>query len=222
MNYKIKYLLIFGIVMFSFYLYKLHSLAVENNKIFEQRCLKVNPPLISYKNAFLKYADYLNNPTDEKLKNIESYFNGYVEGMRNYVKEENDWLFLNETYINSWGFKLLEPQYMKEVAGYQHEMYKGYRDEALRMLELIDGQRKSEEFSEMFQEARDRRMKYENLYFENFDKAVLIKDWRKLFGRVPVPEGCTEENMDIPDTSGSINWDGPTPTPVIIDPDKVS
>ena len=208
--------------MLGFYLYKLHSLAIESNEIFEVRCTKVNPPLISYKNAFLKYADYINDPTDAKLDDLDNFMEEYVGGMRSYVKEENEWLYLNDNYINGWDFKLIEPNYMKEVAGYQQEMYKGYRDEALRMIEFVDGQRQNNEFSEMFNDARERREKYENLYFETFDKAVAIKDWRKLFGRLPVPEGCTEENMNIPDTSGSIKWEEPTVVPEEVDPEIIS
>lgn len=222
MKRKIKYLIIFIIVIALFYLYKLHSLAIESNRIFEVRCTKVNPPLISYKKAFLKYADYLNNPTEEKLNDVGKFMDEYVNGMRNYIKEENDWLYLNDTYINSWDFKLIEPQYMKEVARYQHEMYRGYMDEAKLMTELTDGQRGNEEFPDLFAEARDRRIKYSNLYFGAFDKAVLIKDWRKIFGRLPVPEGCSEENMTIPDTTGSIKWEKPVVVPAEVDPKIIS
>ena len=47
-----------------------------------------------------------------------------------------------------------------------------------------------------------------NNYNDIFEKAAPLKDWRKIFGMVPLPEGCTEENMTIPDTSGSIDWEG--------------
>lgn len=225
MKRKTKYLIgliLFFTLLFGFYTYKLRTLAVEGNKIFEERCTQVNPHLISYKNAFLQYADYLNDPTEEKLKEVGNYLNDYVEGMRNYVIAENEWLDKNEVYMNKWDFKMFEPWYLKEVANYQHEMYRGYRDESLRMLERVDEQRMGEEFNSMFAEARDRRIHFENLYFEKFDEAVLIKDWRKIFGRVPIPVGCTEENMQIPNTSGSVNWGTPTPEPVLIDPENVS
>ena len=219
---SILLVLILCLLVFGFYLYKLHSLAVVGNKIFEQRCLKVNPHLISYKNSFLKFADYLNNPKNYSGEEVKSYWDSYISEMRAYVPEEDKWLEVDKKYINRWDFKLIEPWYIKEASVYQLEMYKGYRDEAFYMLELYDNKTLSEEFSTKFSEAKDRRSKYVGLYEDIFDKAAPLKDWRKTFGMVPLPAGCTDENTRIPDTSGSINWGTPTPTPVTKDPEIVS
>lgn len=57
-------------------------------------------------------------------------------------------------------------------------------------------------------------------------QASEIKDWRKIFSYVPLPEGCTKETLTIPNTSGSIDWEGksatPSPTLVPIDPNFAS
>lgn len=212
--------LVLCVGLFATYAYKLHALAVEGNKIFEYRCTNVNPPLIAYKNAFLLVADMLNNPENYEAGSGETAFGDYVLGMRAYLKEENKWLEMQSEYMNSWDFQLLEPWYMKQAAEYQWKMYEGYRDDAKYMLATFDAGGWTEEIGEKFNEARDRRNKYENLYYEFFDEASEISDIRKIFGNVPVPEGCNEDNMTIPNTSGAIDWEGeeePEPLPEPID-----
>jgi len=62
--------LIICLLGFLFYVYKLHSLAVEGNRIFALRCTQVNPHLITYKKAFLTMADCIQvkrECTDEVL-----------------------------------------------------------------------------------------------------------------------------------------------------------
>lgn len=201
-----------------FYLYKLHSLALEGNKLFAFRCTTVNPPLIAYKNSFLKFSDVINNASYKKYtdEEVKSFYEGYISGMKEYVPEETKWLDMEKSYMNRWDFKLIEPDYIKQAAEYQWKMYEGYRDDAKYMLELVDNGGAAEEITAKFNDARDRRDKYEQLYYDYSDKATAINDWRKFFGRLPVPEGCNEDNMRIPNTSGAINWSGePTPTPFV-------
>lgn len=203
-------ILAFLVVLFGLYLYKLHDLALEGNKIFEQRCLKVNPHLISYKNSFLKFADYLKNPKKYSDEEVKKFLEGYISEMRSYVPEEDKWLEAQKKYFSRWDFKLIEPWYVKEASVYQLGMYGGYRDEAFYMLQLYDNNSPSEEISAKFSEARGRRSKYVGLYEDIFDRAAPLRDWRKVFGMVPVPAGCTDENTIIPDTSGSIDWGNET------------
>jgi len=207
-------LVIIILVILGFYLYKLRSLAVEGNAIFEQRCLKVNPPLISYKNSFLKFADYFKHP--EKYQEAEAFgfYDSYISGMRAYIKEENAWLEIQKRFINRWDYRLIEPWYIKQAAEYQWKMYEGYRDDAQYMLDIADQKIALEKLNTNYPEPRQRRDKYSQLYFELFDKASEINDWRKIFGSLPVPNGCTEDNLKIPDTSGAIDLGGmPTSTP---------
>lgn len=230
----IKYflgLIVLLLIVFGFYLYKLHALAVEGNKIFALRCTKVNPPLINYKNAFLKWADFLNNPDANKYteSEIKGFLDVYISGMKIYVPEETKWLEIQKEYITRWDFKLFEPWYMKEASYYQWKMYEAYRDDAKYMIETYesgtgekDSEAKLKEASAKFWEARQRRDEYSQKYFDFYKEASLIRDWRKIFGRVPVPEECTEENLTIPNTSGSIDWEEkpatPSPNMVPIDP----
>jgi len=209
------------IVIFVFYLYKLHALAIEGNRIFEYRCTNVNPPLIGYKKSFLQMADYFNNPDGNAHVDVGAAFENYNSGMKAYVEEEDKWLEMQKLYTNRWDFKLIEPWYIKQAADYQWKMYEGYRDDAKYLIETYNAGGATEEINAKFNEARDRRDKYESLYYEFFDEASAISDWRKIFASVPIPEGCNEENMTIPNTSGVIDWEGkspdvtPPPIPVV-------
>jgi hypothetical protein len=200
------------VVLFGFYAYKLHSLAIEGNKIFELRCTSVNPPLIAYKNSFLKFADYLKDPKRYKESDVKTFYDDYISGMRMYVVKENNWLDVNNKYLSQWDFKLIEPWYIKQAGELQLKMYEGYRDDAQAMLAIWDNKVTSDDLNAKQIAARKRRDDAETQYFDFFDKAVSVSDWRKIFANLPVPNGCTEENMTIPQTGGAIDWGG-TPTP---------
>lgn len=214
------------LVILGFYLYKLHALAVEGNEIFALRCTKVNPPLIGYKKAFLKFTDYLKNPDDYTGDEVRGFFDEYISGMKAYVPIETEWLEQQQKYMNRWDFKLIEPWYIKQAADYQWRMYEAYRDDAKYMLETYEAKGAKEDIQSKFQEARKRRDEYEQKYHDFFNEASEINDWRKIFGHVPIPEGCTEETLTIPNTSGSIDWEGksatPSPTLLPFNPDLAS
>lgn len=214
-------LILLGIVVliFCFYIYKLRTLALEGNKIFELRCTTVNPPLIAYKNAFLKQADILNigNTSKSAINDYVTYYGEYVSGVRKYVVEENKWLVTNKKYINRWDFKLIEPWYIKQAAEYQQKMYESYFEDARGILDIIDEKIPVENVSLDHSENRKKLDDAKQKYFDFFDQALEVSDWRKFIGSLPVPDGCNEENMAIPDTSGAINWNGtPTPQPKVI------
>lgn len=219
----------FIIVVFGFYLYKLHALSAEGNTIFEYRCLHVNTHLIAYKNAFLKYADFLNTYPNTKYSpdQVKEFLDEYFSGLKAYVPEETKWLDMQKKFIDRWDFQLMEPLYMKEGSVYQWKMYEGYRDDAMTMVRLLDNPESSKnvQLGDVTEE-RQRRDKYMKLYFDFFEKASKIRDWRKFFSYVPVPKGCTKENIMIPNTSGSIDWQrgsqDATPSGIPIDPYGVS
>ena len=209
----------FIVLMFCFYIYKLHSLAIEGNRIFELRCTTVNPPLIAYKNAFLKQADIVNKQDTSKsaIDDYVTYYGDYISEMKKYVVEENKWLEINKKYLNRWDSKLIEPWYMKQAGEYQLKMYEAYRDDAQGILDIGDGKISVDEVSLDYSKAREKLDNAKQKYFDFFDQASALSDWRKIFSYLPVPDGCNEENMAIPDTSGSINWNGtPTPPPKVI------
>ncbi len=201
---------------FGAYLYKLRSLAVEGNKLFEYRCTNVNPHLIAYKNSFLGFADYLKNHSKYSDEEGMAFFDGYINGMREYVKEEDKWLSMQSNYVNRWDFKLFEPWYVKQAGEYQIKMFEGYRDDAKYLVAGIDQKEMTEELTSKQKEARDKRNQYIQLYNDFFDKASEVIDWRSNFVSLPLPSGCNTENTTIPDTGGSIDWGNETPQPSAI------
>jgi hypothetical protein len=225
-NKKIIFVVIFlGILVFGFYLYKLHALAVEANNIFAIRCTTTNIPLIKYKISFLNMADGVNYPGKYTTEEFRGFYDGYLSGMKNYVKEEDKWLAIQNKLIKRWDFQLIEPWYIKKSEDLQWKMYQAYRNDAQYILDI--GEQKivlKYPFSGT-SEVRDRRDKASQEYFDFYTKAIAIKDWRKFFGQVSLPKACNGRNLSIPDTTGSIDWEGKPATPssdfIPIDPYNV-
>lgn len=71
-------LLVFIVVTFLLYIYKLHSLSLEGNVIFEQRCLAVNPSLIAYKNFFLNFVNAVKNPGEFTSNQTADFYVSYL------------------------------------------------------------------------------------------------------------------------------------------------
>ena len=184
------------------YAVKLRSVGAEGNKIYEERCLNVNPHLIAYKQSFLDFADAAKS---FKESDGADYLVKYINEMKLYVPEENKWIEKQEKYISSWGFTYLMPDFMKQAAFYQLEMYKAYRDEAQILTGSIDKKGLSEDFVEKFKEARERKAKYVNLYNELYTERSAKFDIRMIFISQPTPSGCTKENTIIPSTSGALD-----------------
>jgi len=205
-------LLVVIIVIFGSYLFRLRSLAKEANEIFGLRCTKVHPPLIGYKNSFLKMTECFKNAEDNPCDSDEvvEYFENYIMGMRLYVPEETAWLEKEKELMDSWKFKLFAPAYLKQAAEYQWKMYEGYRDDAKYMIETFDTN-SSESANNKFEEARKRRDEYRQKYYEFTEEVAASADWRMIFTTLPFPEGCTEEILTIPETSGSLDWGGDAP-----------
>lgn len=211
-----------------FYLYKLHSLAIEGNNIFEYRCLNVNPHLIAYKKTFLKFADQINNPDWASGEQMAELMTTYNSQMKKYVTAEDIWLTMDKKFIERWDFRLIEPWYIQKAGYLQWKMYEGYRDDAKSLTDLWDhpDQIKALPDPSYVSEQRQRRDKYIEEYYQFFRDASEVADWRKYFGYLPVPKGCTKDNTEIPNTSGSINWGSngqdATPSSVPIDPYSTS
>lgn len=205
-------LIISIVVIFGFYLYKLHSLSLLGNKIYEYRCINVNPHLISYKNSFLKFADFANNPNKLSKEEAFGFYDGYIFEMRAYIPEETKWLKMQQKYMNRWDYKLFLPRYFKIPFELETKMFEAYRDDAQYMVDIFDKKLTFEQINTNYPEPRQRRDKYNQLLFDFFNKFSEINDWRKIFTQVTSPKGCTKENETIPDTSGSIEWGNKAPT----------
>lgn len=204
---------------FGIYAYKFHSLALESNKIFEYRCTNVNPHLISYKNSFLIFAECIKLGDVCSEEKVKESFDGYMTGMNDYVPEENKWLDMQRAYMDRWDFKLIEPWYIKQAGEYQWKMYEGYRDTANALVAIWKQGEMSDDANTIKIEAVQRRNDYEQKYYDFFDQAMVIKDWRKRFMDVPMPAGCTEENLTIPNTNGAFDEE---PTQFPVDQDATS
>ena len=222
----LKYIVVLpllGIVAFGVYVFEAHRLAVEGNNIFAYRCNNVNPPLIAYKNSFLKFANCINNPNQCSTDEGVNFFGDYETGLQAYVPEETKWLNMEQSYMNQWDFKLFAPSYFKQAGEYEFKMYEGYRDDAKYILALSDQSQDPAILNTKQQDARNQRNKYAQLYFDLFNKTVGTKIWIKPFWRVDAPTSCNEQNMTIPDTGGSINWEGkPSPSPIPYWPSELS
>lgn len=201
------------ITSFSYYVYKLHSLAVEGNKIFEQRCLVVNPLLIKTRKTHLSLGAAIDGKIKPSLQEFESELLSLPKYADSYLEAEKSWLDKEGSYINRWDFKLFEPGYLKTAAKYQLSMYQGYYDYYKVVGDFFgrrfpQGQDPIPLMDKYWNDVRTNR----DLYNQAMDKGVSINDWRKIFGNVPVPAGCTDENVIIPDTTGAMNME-PTPIP---------
>lgn len=203
------------VVGFVIYAYKLHSLAMEGNRIFAVRCTQVNPHLIAYKNAFLLFAGCINGTKICTNEEAVGAYRDYLREMETYVGEETAWLETQLAYSNRWDYKLIAPWYIQQAGYFQWKMYEAYRDDAKYISELPKGNISAEEIDEKVADARSRKGEYIDKYFGFFDLAVTFRDWRKIFGRVPVPAVCTEENTTFPDTSGAIDWGDEPEKPTI-------
>lgn len=216
-----------GVSLSVVYLYKLHALAVEGNAIYEKRCISVNPQLIGYKKIFLMYAEQVNNPDWASGEEMVALMHSYIEHVRQYICAEDKWLAENGRFINRLDFRLIEPEYLQKAGKLQQSMYEGYREDAQSMVDLWDHPENAEKITSVdyVSPQRQKRDNAIDAYFSYYDEVAAINDWRKWFGRVPVPKGCTKENTTFPQTEGSIKWfdDRSTgPSDVPIDPYSVS
>lgn len=222
--------IVIGVALAVFYLYTIRDLAREGNALFGQRCAYVNPKLIAYKNAFLRYAEYLNTtPYAEMDADVMwEYLDEYTALVREYIPEEERWLARQRSFLNRWDFQLVEPWYIKEAAELQWQMYQAYRDDAADILNTFNYPELALHIPFGYvSEARQRRDDSRNRYFAFYEEASSIDDWRKHLADVPVPDACTPENTIIPDTSGSVDWerfgsDESTPSGEPIDPSYIS
>ena len=189
-------------LLFAFYLFKLHSLSVEGNAIFSYRCANVNPHLIGYKKSFLNFADAIRHPEGYVKGDLQKYYEGYISEMRAYVPEENKWLAMDRNFMDRWDIKLIAPWYLREGGELQWKMFEAYRDHASAMIAVVDNGGSTDEIKAKSDDAVNRRDEYIDLYNMLSDKVYSQGDWRFNFTYVPPADGCTPENTTIPSTVG--------------------
>jgi len=194
-------LLVLGII-FGLYIYKLRSVAVYEDKIFEYRCINVNPKLnyfydLMYKNAAkIKENPKIYSSSEEGLKFSEDMMIGTLE----YVKEETKWLEIQKKHMDSLDFKLFTPWYLKKSLNYQYKMYNDYLNESNLILKMNSGEIEIQEGKDQNKKLKEIRYQDIKLYYDFSIKLSEIKDWRKKIITLHLPSGCNEENTFIPDT----------------------
>jgi hypothetical protein len=198
-------LIIIAIVSFGFYLYKLHSIAVEGNEIQGLRCSNVNPHLISWKNKYNQFMKCLSGTDPCENIDLKKLFEEHISEMKKYAAAESEWLAGEKEFSESMGFIFFEPRFVQDIAIVQMKMYEAGRDEAKIMAESWDDndEKKTSE-AIAFQK---KGAEYEALYGRLQDEASRKKDWRKYFISLPAPSVCNEKNTTIPDTSNAIDPD---------------
>lgn len=200
--------LVCSVIGISLYTYSLRKLAMQGNKIFAQRCTTVNPPLIGYKNDFLKFTQCINNPGSCEDEAAGGYFVSYMKGLRAYTTEERKWLETQNAFINRWEFKLLAPNFLKQASEYQTQMYQAYYDDAQALVDLIDQKTPLPDTFDpnSVSEVRMRRFFYQKVFNDMMNKISTMRDPRIMIINMPVPKECNDTNTNIPETAGSIDW----------------
>ncbi len=208
-------LVIFAVSISAVFIYSriLQSHADESGMIFDDRCNNVNPTLISYKNSFLQMWQTINdNGSSEK---VNSEMDNYNKGIAKYLPLESEWLKKQSAFITRWDFQFFEPDYVKDLAKLQLEMYQAQRDNAAYTLNLFENPKEPENFNVS---AAKKYIDASNAYFEAYEIANKKDDWRKLLWKAP-PINCDPKNLVIPDTSLDKIFPNPVPT-TSIDPSR--
>lgn len=198
---------------FATYAYAFRSLGIEGNKLFEERCNKVNPALISYKNSYLEFMGIIGSPSEHTQEEVLGKMYEYYQGVKNYIPLEEEWTGKQYAFVRGWGFQLFMPDYVRKLGNYQLEMYQSYLDQAKAIVHVIDGMNDPDQTQSETRANLDiarKTMETSNRYFTAYDEAGKRRDWRKVLLGSP-PLNCPPENLIIPDTSFEAIFPSPTP-----------
>lgn len=197
---RIFSILLISVIVFGLYVYKMRSVAMEEGKIFEYRCLNVNPKLNYYYDLLRKNAEKVKedpkgfSASDEGLKLVDDS----IIALSDYSEEETKWLEMQNKYMDSLSFKLFIPSYFKEFLKYENKLPEDYLNESNIWLKVNDGEIELQTGKNQIKELQQKRYKDNKIYFDFAKKFKEIKDWRKKIITVPMP-GCNNENMSMPD-----------------------
>ncbi len=187
-----------GIVLFSMYIWKFQQVVTEGSLLVDEHCIKVNPLIIDRKN---KYTDQYNIMTAQG--SVDEYMDAlakYRVSAATYTKEEKIWLDKQRKYLDSKDFNQLMPDYMKEAANHQYNMYEAQYLSSFYLLqdfEEIDKGKQADLGKKVLEEtnrSNDEQDKYNAVWEREKGKS----DWRFNFVKVPVSK-CPAENNDFPE-----------------------
>lgn len=200
------------LIGFGFYAYAYNSLALEGNHIFDERCNKVNPLFIAVQNDYLAFMDYSSGRKQGTADDVAGSLDNYQQSIAAYLPAEKHWLDLENSYINRWDFKLLEPNYIKTPSDYQLKMYQSYYQGYSDVLKVFSGQITGDDMMKTIAADNQERDQYTQKYFTSFTVGQQLFDPRKWLVHLP-PTTCPPENFNIPDTSHAADTPTPVPTP---------
>ncbi len=203
---KILVVVLFTFITFTFlYSRILQAQINKSGRLFDERCNKVNPAMISYKNSYLQFWEMIKNPKNHTKEETRGKMAEYIEGIKKYIPLEDGWLSKQTSFVESWDFQAFQPKYVKDLAILQLKMYTSQRDSTRIIPDLWEGKPYDSTLAKKAQEDTDN-------YFEAYENAKEMKDWRKRLWQSP-PLNCPEENLIIPDTD--INSILPSASPSI-------
>lgn len=213
MHKLIKYILFFFFsvfFLFSIYLLKLRLLAIETDNLYALRCTETNLPLIAYKKAFLNFAYCLQNSDQCADDEVYNYYQAYIQGAREYIPKENEWLKRQQKLIERLDFQFFMLPLIQTAAEYEWKMYEAYRDDAQMIIDILD--KDLDVHADSLQNNNDqiKFRKYQNqrLYHETLDLISDSPDLRLFILNLPLPSQCNDDNLYIPETVNAIDWDG--------------
>jgi hypothetical protein len=110
-------LIVLTIILCVGYLIKYQQIVNEGSEIADKQCLLVEP-LIKEKNGLYNDSLQLNTASgsaEDYMKNNASY----LDVSRKYIKAQEEWLSIENEFINRWDYKLIAPSYIKDLSRLQ-------------------------------------------------------------------------------------------------------
>lgn len=195
------------VILFTAYIFTFQYLINKGSELADEHCINVNPYIIARKNAFNYQYQIMMSANQEGFK---AAFDKYFVASDKYLKAEKQWLPKDRKFLDSQLVNLIMPQYLKDAANFQYDMY--YHDylSSLYINEAYYEKDKSKQLvlsQKTVEEAKYRdsaASNYNAIWNENRGKT----DWRFWIVKIP-PSKCPTKNYDIP---SSPNLYQPTPT----------
>jgi len=196
-------------ILFAGYLLTFQFLVNKGTELVDEHCIKVNPYIIARKNAFnYQYQIMMSG----KLDGFKAAFDKYFIASSKYLTAEKQWLPKERMFLDSKLFNYMMPEYLKDAANYQYDMYNHDYLSLLYINEAFYEKDKTKQLqlSQQTEDEAKLRDSAESKYNAVWDDNKGKKDWRFWIVKVP-PSKCPAKNNDIPNTP---NLFEPTPTPL--------
>lgn len=187
------------VLLLGAYLYGFQQLVIEGSVLADEHCMKVNPLVISRKNAYLEQMNLI--LASASAEEVHQALQNYQIASDLYLAEENKWLSKQRSYLDGEMFKLMMPAYIKTAAEFQYQMYEAEYKSSLytnQAFSIQDQTQQMEITSKVIEETNKSKVASDN-YNKAWDDNKGKFDWRFRFIKVPKSD-CPAENFDMPDT----------------------